>query len=313
MLPGQQPPRPWTDYVSVGRMPLGIAYLFSLIGTIGMTFALASIDASDSGETAIGFIWVVVPAPLTILIARYRHRRMLWWAAAGLAGIAFGQALPFLSATFLFTILFAAKPPIKIPESELEAQERRADLMTILSIRNDVVAVHKTIEERYMAREFSAMVDEEPVVKGADARITRIAPQVSPRGYRSRLHLMAGTGQLYDVLRAADALDILVREQPNLHTYAQGSIETNKGKEGRQVNKHLKEIEANLDRSRIQLSVCEGVLKDMGYEVPKAVPRPFMPPAPPAASEVPGAIDVTAASPQARRPRPAHSQRRNRF
>ena len=50
MVPGQQaPPHRWTDYLSVGRMPLPVAYLFSLVGAVGMTFALAEIDADTVG------------------------------------------------------------------------------------------------------------------------------------------------------------------------------------------------------------------------------------------------------------------------
>ena len=309
MFPGQQaPPHRWTDYLIVGRMPLSVAYLFSLVGAVGMTFALAEIDASERGEQVIGFMWVVAPAPFTVFASRARRRRMLWWAAGALAGIALGQALPFLSATFLFTVLFAVKPAIKIPEAVLEDQEKRTDMLTILAIRDEAAAVHQLIEDRYMQRSFSGMIDEESAVRGADERIDRVPAQVSPRGARSKLHLRTGVAQLYEALRAADAIETLVAEQPYLRPLALGTAESDKSKPAKQLNKQLGQIETNLDRSRIQLAVSEGVLKDMGYETSKPVPRPFMLPAP-----LPPPEPSSETPPRTDRPRPPRSQRRSRF
>jgi len=289
-------------------MPLPVAYFFSLVGAVGMTFVLAGVDASERGEQVIGFMWVVAPAPFTALAARKRRRRMLWWAVGALAGIALGQNLPFLSATFLFTVLFAVKPAIKIPEAILEDQEKRTDMLAILAIRDEAAAVHQLIEDRYMQRNFSGMTDEEPVVRGADERTDRVPAQVSPRGARSKLHLRTGVAQLYEVLRAADAIETLVAEQPYLRSLALGTAEPDKSKAAKQLIKQLGQIETNLDRSRIQLSVSEGILKDLGYETSKPVPLPFMLPVP-----LPPPEPSSETPPRTGRPRHPRSQRRPRF
>jgi hypothetical protein len=307
----EQSRRPgFTEYLAAGRMPLWLAAIFGLFGSMGATIALAGLSPGGNFDIILYVLVVVMPGLGVPFLARYKRRAMLRWAAAALVALLLGTGLQitFLPLMVLITLTFAVKPPIKIPESTLEAEEDPSGMRGLLGIREEAGVLHARVEEVYLQRGYTAIVGLRDDLDALDARLGDVPPQSSDRGGRVRMHLHAGIVQLLQVTDSADYVGSTVAEMPSLARIANGDDTGVKGKAEKALHKQVREIEIQLDHSRIQLGVARGVLTDLGFPPPKPVARPWMPPQavlPPMPPPPPG--------PSGEKPRSQRSQRRSRF
>lgn len=310
--PAEQPETPrWTDYLAAGRMPLWLATVFGLFGSMGATLALAGVDLGLIGGIPTMFIiFAVLPAVAVPVLARYKGRSLLRWGATALVVLMLSVYLAFLPLMAALTIAFAIRPPIKIPEATLEAEEAPGPMQTLVGIREDVATLHRRIEALYLSGDYRGIVDERENLEAIDPRVALVPAQVSERGGRVRLHTRAGAGQMLEITDAADYVATTIHGDPSLAWVAQDDEPSAKSKPEKALYKQVRQIEVLLDRSRIQIGVAKGLLDELGHEAPKQVARPWMPPQailPPEALPGPGPMPGPA------KRRPQRSPRRNRF
>lgn len=301
-------------------MPLWLALIFGLAGSLGLTLGVASIAGEGAPQVLAYFTVAVLPSAGIPFLARYKRRSLLRWG--GFAAFIFLISLsPFAGLSNPFTFLammiilalgFSVRNEVKIPEEELEADEDPAPLQALVSIREDSAVLHASVEELYLARDYAAMVGQRESLEAIPARIEPLPPQVAERAARVRLHIHAGVMQLIRATESADFVGTAVRDDPSLLRVANGDDSNLKGKAQKAVYKQVREIEILLDKSRIQLGVAKGLLEALGFTPAQPQPRPWMPPQailPPA--DAPTGVPI--AAPSVSKPRPARRQRRSRF
>lgn len=296
-------------------MPLWLAVIFGLLGSMGATIALAGISDNDRVQIALYFIVVVLPSFAVPLLARYKRRSLLRWAAFALIALlmSVGFRMTFLPLTLVLALAFAIRPAIKIPEADLEAEEDPRPMKTLLGIREDVGRLHARVEKLYLSRDYRGIVDQRENLEAIDPRIAPVPEQASERGGRVRLHIQAGVMQLLGITNAAEYVATTIREDPSVDHIAQGDESKIKSKPEKALHKQVREIEILLDRSRIQVGVAKGILEELGYTAPKEVARPWMPPQAilPAPEKPVSGPPATGPSPAKRRP--PRPPRRSRF
>jgi hypothetical protein len=296
-------------------MPLWLAVIFGLLGSMGATLALAGISDNERVQDVLYFMVVVTPAFGVPVLARYKRRSLLRWATFALIAVLMrvGFGMTFLPLTLVLALAFAIRPAIKIPEADLEAQEDPRPLKTLLGVREDVGRLHSHVEESYLARDYRGIADQRENLEAIDPRIARVPEQISERGGRVRLHMRAGVMQLLGITDAAEYVATTIREDPSLDHITQGDETTIKSKSEKALHKQVREIEILLDRSRIEMVVAKGLLEELGYTAPKEVARPWMPPQAILPVPDPPVSGSPATRPSPAKRRPQRPPRRSRF
>jgi hypothetical protein len=303
------------DTFTAGRMPLWLAGIFGFGGSMGATWILGSILAQGSWVTAAVFVLVAMaPALVVPFVARYKRRSFKWWAIFGATSLIFSVyfLMTFLPLALVVMLGFSARSAVKIPEETLEAEEDPEAMQALLDIREDVGRLHARVESLYLARDYTAVVGARDDLESISPRLAAVEAQVSERGGRVRLHTNAGVMQMLQVTDAADYVASSVADDASLGRVAQGDDTKLKSKPEKALHKQVREIEILLDKSRIQVGVAKGLLEALGFEPPKQVARPWMPPQavlPP--PTLPPSMPVAPSSVDKRRPQ--RSQRRSRF
>jgi hypothetical protein len=290
-------------------MPLWLATVFGLFGSMGATLALAGFDLGfTAGIPTMFILFAILPAVAVPFLARYKRRSFLRWGTTAMVVLMLSVYMAFLPLMAVLALAFAIRPNIKIPEATLEAEEPSGPMQTLVGIREDVARLHERVEALYLSGDYRGIVDERENLDAIDPKVALVPVQGSERGGRVRLHIRAGAGQMLEITDAADYVATAIHGDPSLAWVAQADEPSVKSKAAKALYKQVRQIEILLDRSRIQLGVAKGLLGELGFEVPKQVPRPWVPPQatlPPASSAGP--------LPGAANPRPQRSPRRNRF
>ncbi len=304
-------------------MPLWLAVIFGLLGGMGASIALFGVDMGavsigreEAGVSiAVTLLLGTIPAGVaTPFVAGYKGRSITKWALGSVSAVLVAlPLLSFLPLALLLAVVFAARPPIKIPEADLEADEDPGSMKMLLGIREDVGRLHAHVESLYLSRDYRGIVEQRRNLEAIDPRIAPVPGQVSERGGRVRLHMQAGVMQLLEITDSAEYVATTIREDPSLDHIAQGDQSKIKSKPEKAVYKQVREIEILLDRSRIQVGVAKGILEELGYTAPKQVARPWMPPQAMLPVSVPPVAGPPATGPSPAKRRPQRPPRRSRF
>jgi hypothetical protein len=122
--------------MTVGKMPLWLAWFIGWMTGLVLTLALVDIAGGTSFDQIALIVWLVVPAWLTPLVARRKGRRTLLWLGMAFALGVVGIAQPFLQPVMaLIAVLVAGKPTVRVSDEELEAGESKQDLAALARLR----------------------------------------------------------------------------------------------------------------------------------------------------------------------------------
>lgn len=298
------------DLFTIGKMPLGAAWGMGWILSIGSTFMIANVAGGSRFDSLIFLLWLLVPAGLTPIVASMKGRRLMFWTLMSIALFLVGILQPYFQPLMaLAAVTLGGRPPVKIPEPELEADESASAMRSISYIGRDVASIQVAMAEEYVRRDVGRLRARVPELEKVEAKIAAIAPQKSERGHRARMHVAAATRILLRAGETAASIEDLLRANPDLQPYLDGQAVAARGKPAKQMAKALSSLEDMVARSANQLLVASAVLDALGYQAPELPAHDAPTGGDEQASEGDGPSEQAPTDP----PRPRRPRRRQRF
>ncbi|MDA1036495.1 MAG: hypothetical protein O3B65_06410 [Chloroflexi bacterium] len=257
------------DLFTIGKMPLGAAWAVGWVLSIGSTYMVVSLAAGSSFDKPIFLLWLLLPTGLTPIVASMKGRRLPFWALTSIALFLVGILQPYFQPMMaLAAVTLGNKPPVKIHEPELEADESARAMRSISYIGRDVAVIQVAMAEEYVRRDIAKLRARVPELEKVELKIAAVPPQKSERGHRARMHLTAATRLLLRAGETAASIENLVRANSDLQSFIAGQVIAGRGKPAKQMAKSLASLEDMVGRSANQLLVASAILDALGYQAP---------------------------------------------
>jgi len=257
-------------FIAIGRMPLGVAWGLGWILGMGATLMIANSAAGSAFDREIFFLWLLVPAGLTPIVASIKGRRLIVWTPIAIGLFLTGIVQPFFQPMMVFlAVTLGSRPLAKIPESELEADESISAMRSSAYVNRQVGAIQLAMAEEYVRRDVVKLGARIAELKALEEKIAAIPGQKSERGHRARIHVAAATRVLLRASEEAASIDALVRANPDLQSFIDGQAVADHRKVTKRMVKELASLEDMVARSGSQLLVANAVLDALGYQAPQ--------------------------------------------